>query len=199
MHLAAQFGQLSVCSLLLELGASLDSTDDHGQKPIHLAAQSNKPEVVKLLVTKRPNLVSVSRKDGSTCAHIAASGGSIAVIEELMKHDLNVVLNSRNKVNDSTPLHIATEGGHFDVVKKLLDAGASASDENKHGLTPIHIAAKFGHTELIDKFHKSNVNLRQLSRKTGLTPLHIAAYYGKEGTILWCIYFSFFHTIHISI
>ena len=49
------------------------------------------------------------------------------------------------------------------------------------GLTPIHIAAKFGHTELIDKFHKSNVNLRQLSRKTGLTALHIAAYYGNEG------------------
>ena len=98
-----------------------------------------------------------------------------------MKHDLNVVLNSRNKVTDSTPLHIATEGGHFDVVKKLLDAGASAADENKAGLTPIHIAAKFGHTELIDKFHKSNVNLRQLSRKTGLTALHIAAYYGNEG------------------
>ena len=34
-------------------------------------------------------------------------------------------------MTDSTPLHIATEGGHFDVVKKLLDAGASASDENK--------------------------------------------------------------------
>ena len=136
-----------------------------------------------------------------------------------MSHDLNVVLNSRNKVTDSTPLHIATEGGHFDVVKKLLDNGASASDENKAGLTPIHIAgissqstlnienfsmtlelciifyyqlffwqcfifsAKFGHTELIDKFHKSNVNLRQLSRKTGLTPLHIAAYYGKEGNL----------------
>ena len=50
-----------------------------------------------------------------------------------MKHDLNVVLNSRNKVTDSTPLHIATEGGHFDVVKKLLDAGASAADENKAG------------------------------------------------------------------
>ena len=57
-----------------------------------------------------------------------------------MQHDLNTVLNSRNKVTDSTPLHIATEGGYFDVVKKLLDAGASSSDENKAGLTPIHIA-----------------------------------------------------------
>jgi ankyrin repeat protein len=55
------------------------------------------------------------------------------------------------------------------------------------GLTPIHIAAKFGHTELIDKFHKSNVNLRQLSRKTGLTALHIAAYYGNEGTYDFCL------------
>ena len=59
------------------------------------------------------------------------------------------------------------------------------------GLTPIHIAAKFGHTELIDKFHKSNVNLRQLSRKTGLTALHIAAYYGNEGTYDFCLSLKF--------
>ncbi len=62
LHLASASGQLSVCSLLLELGASLDSTDDFGQKPIHLAAKSNKPEVVKLLLKQRPNLVSVTTK-----------------------------------------------------------------------------------------------------------------------------------------
>ena len=45
----------------------------------------------------------------------------------------------------------------------------------------MHIAAKYGHLELINKFAKSNVNLRQLSRKTGLSALHIAAYYGEEG------------------
>ena len=72
----------------------------------------------------------------------------MSVIQELMSHDLNVVLNSRNKVTDSTPLHIATEGGHFDVVKKLLDNGASASDENKAGLTPIHIAVSYTHLTL---------------------------------------------------
>lgn len=46
----------------------------------------------------------------------------------------------------------------------------------------MHIAAKHGHLELINKFAKSNVNLRQLSRKTGLSALHIASYFGKEGT-----------------
>ena len=79
--------------------------------------------------------VSVATKDGSTCAHIAASKGSVSVIEELMKFDKNFVISSRNKLTDSTPLHIATEGGHFDVVKLLLDNGAQAADENKvyHG------------------------------------------------------------------
>ena len=49
------------------------------------------------------------------------------------------------------------------------------------GFTPIHIAAKFGHSSLIDKFAKTNVNVRQISRKTGMSALHIAAYYGEEG------------------
>ncbi len=48
-----------------------------------------------------------------------------------MKFDKSVVISSRNRITDSTPLHIATEGGHYDVVKMLMDAGASASDENK--------------------------------------------------------------------
>ena len=48
-----------------------------------------------------------------------------------MKFNKKATISSRNKITDSTPLHVATEGGHFDVVKKLLDAGASASDENK--------------------------------------------------------------------
>ncbi|XP_059080155.1 serine/threonine-protein phosphatase 6 regulatory ankyrin repeat subunit B-like [Tigriopus californicus] len=183
LHLAASAGQESVCALLLELGASLDSTDDYGQKPIHLAAQSNKSEVVKLFLKQRPQLVSVTTRDGSTCAHIAAIKGSVSVLEELMKFDKAVVISSRNKITDSTPLHIATEGGHYDVVKMLMDSGASASDENKSGYTPMHIAAKHGHLELINKFAKSNVNLRQLSRKTGLSALHIASYYGKEDTV----------------
>jgi hypothetical protein len=42
---------------LIDLGASLDATDDYGQKPIHLAAQSNKATVVKTLLKQRPNLV----------------------------------------------------------------------------------------------------------------------------------------------
>ena len=56
-----------------------------------------------------------------------------------MRFDKGAIISLRNKITDSTPLHIATEGGHFDVVKKLLDAGASASDENKVNLSNSNI------------------------------------------------------------
>jgi len=60
LHLAASSGQESVCTLLIDLGASLDATDDYGQKPIHLAAMSNQASVVKILLKQKPSLVSCS-------------------------------------------------------------------------------------------------------------------------------------------
>lgn len=57
LHLAAAAGQLKVCTLLLELGASIDASDDQGQKPIHVASQNNFPEVVKLFLQRHPSLV----------------------------------------------------------------------------------------------------------------------------------------------
>ena len=38
------------------------NTDDFGQKPIHLAAQSDKAEVVKMFLKQRQSLVSVITK-----------------------------------------------------------------------------------------------------------------------------------------
>ena len=115
------------CSLKnIDIFANTISSSDNQISPTQFTKKANKNSA-KLTFCNN------YFQDGSTCAHIAAAKGSLGVVEELMKHDLNVVLNSRNKVTDSTPLHIATEGGHFDVVKKLLDAGASAADENKAG------------------------------------------------------------------
>ena len=65
LHLAASAGQKAVVNLLLDLGASLDATDDDGQKPIHMAAQSNKPEAVRSLLEKKPNSVFLVTKVSS--------------------------------------------------------------------------------------------------------------------------------------
>ena len=41
----------------------------------------------------------------------------------------------RLQTNDSTTLHLAAAGGHREVVKVLLEAGASATDENAVSVT----------------------------------------------------------------
>lgn len=182
LHLASQNGQLEVCKLLLELGASIDATDDLGQKPIHAAAQNNYSDVVKLFLQQHPSLVNATSKDGNTCAHIAAMQGSVKVIEELMKFDRQGVINARNKITDATPLQLACEGGHVRVVKALVRAGASTTDENKSGFTAVHLAAKHGHNPVLEVMKSTN-SLRISSKKLGLTPLHVSAYYGQADTV----------------
>lgn len=182
LHLAAGNGQLEVCKLLLELGASIDATDDLGQKPIHVAAQNNFSDVAKLFLEQHPQLVMATSKDGNTCAHIAAMQGSVRVIEELMKFDRSGVINVRNKLTDSTPLQLAAEGGHAEVVKALVRAGASTTDENKSGFTAVHLAAQNGHGQVLEVMRSSG-SLRTSSKKLGLTPLHVAAYYGQADTV----------------
>ncbi|KAL0267531.1 UNVERIFIED_CONTAM: hypothetical protein PYX00_009777 [Menopon gallinae] len=182
LHLAAAAGQLEVCRLLLELGASIDATDDLGQKPIHVAAQNNYSVVVQLFLQQHPSLVMASTKDGNTCAHIAAIQGSVKVIEELMKFDRQGVISARNRLTEATPLQLAAEGGHAEVVKALVRAGASCTDENKAGFTAVHLAAQNGHGQVLEVMRTSQ-SLRISSKKLGVTALHVAAYFGQADTV----------------
>ncbi|XP_028981974.1 serine/threonine-protein phosphatase 6 regulatory ankyrin repeat subunit A [Diachasma alloeum] len=182
LHLAAGSGQLEVCKLLLELGASIDATDDQGQKPIHAAAMNNYAEVAQLFLQRHPSLVMACTKDGNTCAHIAAMQGSVRVIEELMKFDRQGVISARNKLTEATPLQLAAEGGHAEVVKALVRAGASCADENRAGFTAVHLAAQNGHGQVLEVM-RSSQSLRISSKKLGVTALHVAAYFGQADTV----------------
>ena len=121
MHLAAEHGQYEVCKTLLNMKADINAMDNvrhlHGikplnkinlinraiflkqsQTPLHLAAQSDHPRVLKLFLEHKPELVSVSNKNGFTCAHIAAVKGSVAALKELMKFNQETVKLARIKV-----------------------------------------------------------------------------------------------------
>ncbi|GIY47556.1 ankyrin-1 [Caerostris extrusa] len=154
LHLAAENGQLDVCST--------------GQTPLLLAAENDHPEVVKLFLRHKPELVSMANSNGFTCAHIAAMKGSVAVIKELMKFNRSMVTSARN-LTGNTALHLAASGGHAEVVKVLIEAGSSATEENADGYTALHFAAKDGHVKV----------LQTLKSATGMTALHVAASCGQ--------------------
>ncbi|XP_011695992.1 PREDICTED: ankyrin-3-like [Wasmannia auropunctata] len=178
LHLAAGAGQLEVCKLLLELGASIDATDDQGQMPIHAAVMNNYAEVAQLFLQRHAGLMMACTNDGNTCAHIAAMQGSVRMIEELMKFDKQSMITARNKLTETTPLQLAAEGGHAEIVKALIKAGASCADENCAGFTAVHLAAQHGHCHILEVM-RSSQSLRISSKKLGVTALHVAAYFGQ--------------------
>ena len=178
LHLAAESGHLQVCLTLLQLKADVNALDSMAETPLHLAAQSDHPEVLKLFLQTKPELVSVPNKNGQTCAHIAAEKGSVAVLKELMKFNVETVKTARIKKTGNTALHLACEGGHVKVVRQLLQAGAKASDENSEGFTALHCAARNGHLRVLASL-KGSTDWKVCSRKNGFTALHIAAKYGQ--------------------
>ncbi|KAI1299277.1 Ankyrin-3 [Halotydeus destructor] len=178
LHLAAETGQLEVCKTLLLMKADVNALDNLSQSPLHLAAQNDHPDVLKLFLQHKPELVSVPNKNGQTCAHIAAEKGSVAVLKELMKFNVETVKTARIKKTGNTALHLAAEGGHVKVVRQLLQAGSKASDENVEGYTALHLAARHGHLRVLATL-KGACDWKLCSRKNGLSALHVAAKYGQ--------------------
>ncbi|XP_071508793.1 uncharacterized protein [Diadema antillarum] len=184
LHLAAQNGQLQVCETLLKLKSDSNATDIikiddvHGQTPLHLAAENDHADIVKLFLKHKSELVSMANAEGNTCAHIAASKGSVAVVKELLRFNRNGVCTAKNKTNGSSALHLAAAGGHKEVVRVLLDHGASPTEENADGMTAIHLAAQNGTVGVLEAL-KGKVSWKAPSVKTGMTALHVAAHHGQ--------------------
>ncbi|KAI1722541.1 ankyrin repeats (3 copies) domain-containing protein [Ditylenchus destructor] len=185
LHFAAKHGQLAVCQAMLNLGANPNARDDKGQTPLHLAAENDYPDVVKLFLKMKQNnraVLTAVDHNGFTCAHIAAMKGSLAVVKELMMIDKVMVIQAKTKTMEATTLHMAAAGGHAKVVKILLENGANAEDENAFGMSALHLGAKNGHVSILDCFDTSY--WRRCSRKTGLNAMHIAAFHGKSDFVI---------------
>eukprot|EP00794_Sanderia_malayensis_P004801 gene4801-5428_t len=181
LHLAALNGQLEMVGKLLELKADPNSTDANGYTPLHVAAEDNHPQVVRMFINHSPSLIFQANKDGNTCAHIAAANGSLKVMKALVQCDKTSV-NTRNKRNYETPMHLAASGGHYDLMQFLMEKGGSLEDEDKEGMTPLHLCAKYGHRNMIESL-KGKVPLSMTSAKNGLTAIHIAAEYGQADVL----------------
>ena len=82
-----------------------------GQTPLHLAAENDHSNVVKMFLAHRRDLVMAANKNGATCAHIAASKGSVAVIRELLNSNKESVTTATNTVSNRLCLLFLLEKG----------------------------------------------------------------------------------------
>jgi ankyrin repeat protein len=122
LHWAASQGLVDLASLLIEQGASVNSSDWFGNTPLH--AGIHYPEVVQLLLDSGAR-VNARNAFGNTPLHLAVNDRR--VVELLIEAGADV--RARNYL-DKTPLDYALRGGrsayNLSIVETLIRAGAAA-------------------------------------------------------------------------
>ena len=142
LHSAVLFGSYRIVGALLEYGANINIKDEHGDTPLHIAVNSGRNDIVKLLISYPEINLNLQNKNGDTPLHIAVNSCRDDIAKLLISCP-EINLNLQNK-NGDTPLHIATKNyverrQSHDLIDFLIQKGASYLIKNNFGFTPMRI------------------------------------------------------------
>ena len=120
LHAAAVNGHLSICRLLIDKGAELESKDWYGWAPLHHAAIEGHIEIVRLLCDRGAD-VKARDNNGWRPLHHAAEYGHITVVKELIE-ERNAEINARDG-DGRTELSLAHGNDKDDIAAYLASHG----------------------------------------------------------------------------
>lgn len=160
----------SMNSLRSDFKILINTPNNKGFYPIHIASYHNHPEIVRLLAESGANL---EQKDanGYTALHWAAKAGTLEVVKLLLDKKVNI--KSKGEYG-RTPLHMAVFNSRPQVASLLLKRGAeinSQTDMEDNLKTPLLDAVIHGDIELAKlllKEAKLDVNCRDIHQHTPL-------------------------------
>ena len=175
LHTACENGQTQIASLLILLGAEVDSRNKDGVTPLCLACEFAHKETAELLL-RRGSKVDTPDTAGVTPLHWACQRGDTATAGLVTEHGADV--NAARNSDGSTPLHLACQSGHKDVAALLIERGAAIDNTNKAGFTPLHFACSSGLMETAELLMGRGA---EINAKTGagLRPLDLACWFGQ--------------------
>lgn len=124
--------------------SSLQSLNQHGQTPVHMAIIQEAPKVLKLLLAQPSTDVNKPNSQGDTPLMVASSLGATAFVGLLLDHGA-----THSHQGQWNALHYAAAVGHVDVLIVLLRAGADKNALSPNGTTPLMMAARQGKTDAV--------------------------------------------------
>ncbi|KAJ5129019.1 hypothetical protein N7526_007185 [Penicillium atrosanguineum] len=132
--------------LLLDAGfnVALNTPDNQGIRPIHLAATTSDKLVSKLIV--RGADTTATTKDRRNLLHIASTARQSNVVGLLLDHYTSInmlsLVNTQSE-DGRTPLHVACRSGRVETVNLLLAQGADVQLRDKHKHTAMDSCSGF--------------------------------------------------------
>lgn len=152
LHWAAIEDRPDMAKLLLERGADVNASDNHGMTPLHKAADFNRRAVAELLLANGADIGARGVKYRAllvTPLHVAAEAGFPEIVEALLNAGANVDAPTGG-ANAVTGLHMSASRGHFNVARLLLQRGADVNVRDSHGATPLHWARISGQNDIVE-------------------------------------------------
>ncbi|XP_031826940.1 nuclear factor NF-kappa-B family member relish isoform X2 [Nomia melanderi] len=150
LHIAVKNPHTAACvdALLSDKKTNIETHNDVGWTPLHLAAEAGSYTAVCLLVQAGVNVNSTDMSYGRTALHIAVDGGHKDIVEYLLKKT-NIDVNKRN-FSGNTALHTA-------VVHSGIRAKELCALLIKYGADP-HIQ---NHNRESSDMEKRNIHIKQ--------------------------------------
>lgn len=159
LRAAIELGDVAAAKSAIATVADINAADENGAKPLAIAAELGKVEIVKALREAGARMdVDLDGPSAARALRAAALEGqeTQAAAWIAAGADLNVT----NK-NGATALMIAAQRGHANVVKVLTGAGARVDALNLQGESALTMAAQGGHVEVAKELRGAGATLVQ--------------------------------------
>ncbi len=166
---AAQAGDVSLCELLINIGAGVHIPDNFGTTAIMEAARWGHVPVCELLLQFGAD-INATNDVGETPLMIAISAGKVDVYHLLIEQGADMTLRN---IFDS-PLTLAIEKNNMAVCKSLLSNGDLIESTDLHGETALFYAIRFQYYDICELLLQSGANVDQKNERR-MTPLMFAA------------------------
>lgn len=168
-----------IVNLFPEMAAQPNPRD--GCLPLHAAASLGDINVLRVILNKHPQAVSVPNLKGKIPLHYAVREGRLAIVNLLLNENPQTSFCVTRKLK--LPLHYAVSEGYFKISKLLLSYNPEGIRAvTSKGKIPLHFAARWGCRDILECMLKQYPDLAQCLDWHGLLPLHDAARAGQTET-----------------
>ncbi|KAH0594693.1 hypothetical protein MHUMG1_07527 [Metarhizium humberi] len=177
---AAEKGDVEVCTLLLTAGANPNAGGGDYSLPLHTALWKGNEKLVKLLMKYKADPNGMSRPFG-TPLHVVCSGSEDAKSQRLGLVELLLGQDAKIDAQDyegRTPIMIATIYKQESIIDLLLRSGANLDIVDCLGSSALHLAVRVSSDKIIQRLLEAGANA-DINDKCGRGLLYLAFLCGR--------------------